>query len=193
MCGASSRGTCCWAWSCGWRGAGSRPSFTTWRSRWAPATGPEPAWLAVVGALIIGSATHVLWDTLTHAGQLTSLIAPLDAIYPGPLGPHHGYSYLQYASGALGLAILFWVGLRQPVATSQPRRQPRTAAIAPALVLASALCAVGIRVATMYDPSDRRALVFATVTSSISGAAVGVIAVCVAHAVVDLRAGRQAA
>ncbi|RMB58159.1 DUF4184 family protein [Tessaracoccus antarcticus] len=161
------------------------------RTRWTPPTGQDPAWLGVVAAVVVGSATHILWDALTHAGYLTSVIGPLAAIHDSPLGRHHGYSYLQYASGALGLAVLLWVGFRQPPRSPGPRRQPGTAAAAPAIVIAAALLAVALRVTTMHDPTDRRAMVFTTVTSSISGAALGVIVVCVAHALIDLRVARH--
>lgn len=155
------------------------------RSRWQPSTDVDHAWWAVVLALVIGSATHVLWDSLTHAGHFATTVGPLAETYPGPRGSMAGYRYMQYASGAVGLGIVALAGFRQPSSPPAARQQPGTAALAPALVFAGALVAVALRVTTMHDPSDRRALVFATVTSSISGAGIALIVVCLLHAGVD--------
>lgn len=163
------------------------------RNRWRPpaGTGHPPAWWAVGLAVIIGSATHVLWDFFTHAGHWATTVGPLATTYPSPRGSMAGYRYLQYASGAVGLAVVLWVGYRQPGTPSGPRRQPGTAALAPALVFAGALMAVAVRVTTMHDATDRRALVFATVTSSISGAALALVLVCALHALVEQYATRR--
>ncbi len=155
------------------------------RNRWRLPTAPAPQWWAVALAVMIGAATHVVWDSFTHAGYWGSSLAPLAAIYPSPRGPMFGFRYLQYVSGAIGLAIVLWFGYRQPSVKPNPRRQTNTAAIAPAIMFAAALLGVAVKVTAMHDPTDRRALVFATVTSSISGAAVGLIVVCIVHALVD--------
>ncbi len=155
------------------------------RTRWRLPVGPHPAWWVVALAIIIGAATHVLWDAVTHAGHLTSSIGPLSAMYPSPRGPMAGYRYLQYASGAVGSAVVLWAGFRQPSTNPKPRRQPNLAALAPAVFFGSALLAVGLRVATMHDSSDRRALVFATVTSSISGAGLALLLLCAVHSLMD--------
>lgn len=157
---------------------------TVVRSRWRPAPAEQPVWWTVVAALIIGSATHVLWDSLTHAGHFATTAGPLAATYPSPRGPMAGYRYLQYLSGAAGLAIVLWVGFRRPSAPPRPRRQPGTAALAPALVFGGALVFVAFRVMTMHDPTDRRALLFGSVTSSISGGATALALVCVLHTVI---------
>jgi hypothetical protein len=54
-------------------------------------------------ALIVGSATHVLWDEFTHAGRWGTANLPALA---GDWGPLPGYRWLQYASGVLGGAVL---------------------------------------------------------------------------------------
>ncbi len=157
------------------------------RNRWRLPTAAQPQWLIVALAVMIGAATHVVWDSFTHAGYWGSSLAPLAASYPSPRGPMAGFRYLQYASGAVGLVIVLWFGYRQPSVRPAPRRQPNTAAITPALIFAAALLGVAVKVTTMHDPGDRRALVFATVTSSISGAAVGLIVACMVHALVERR------
>ncbi len=163
------------------------------RNRWRLPTGPQPGWWAVTAAVVIGSATHVLWDAFTHAGHLSGSIDVLTTTYPGPRGPMAGYRYLQYASGAVGSVVVLWAGWRQATIVPAPRRLPALAALAPAAFFAGALLAVGLRVATMYNPTDRHALLFASVTSSISGAAFAILVLCAIHALLDRdRAGTVA-
>ena len=54
-------------------------------------------------ALVVGSATHVLWDEFTHAGRWGTEQLPALARDWGPLP---GYRWLQYASGVVGGAVL---------------------------------------------------------------------------------------
>ncbi|MGV8846984.1 DUF4184 family protein [Tessaracoccus sp.] len=157
------------------------------RERWRLPEERHPASWAVGVAVIIGAATHVLWDSLTHAGHLAHSIGPLAATYPGLRGEMAGYRYLQYISGAVGLAIVLWVGYRQPVTEPGPRRHPLLGALTPVVVVGGALAAVALRVGAMHDPTDRRALVFLSVTSSISGAAVALLSVCAVHALLGRR------
>ncbi len=63
-------------------------------------------WLAVAASVVIGSATHVLWDSLTHANRWgTRHVGWLNA-YAGDLPL---FKWFQYGSGVVGLVILtFW-------------------------------------------------------------------------------------
>jgi hypothetical protein len=57
----------------------------------------------VVASLAIGAATHVAWDSLSHAGRWGPRhIAWLAEEH----GPFRGYTWMQYLGGALGLAVL---------------------------------------------------------------------------------------
>lgn len=68
-------------------------------------------------ALVLGAATHVLWDEFTHAGRWGTEHLPALARDWGPLP---GYRWLQYASGVLGAAaLLVWL-------VRWWRRAPRT-------------------------------------------------------------------
>lgn len=166
------------------------------RQRWQPSPTPG-TWWSIPLAVLIGAATHLVWDSFTHPGDFSRRIPWLAATYPSPLGPLAGHSYLQYASGVLGIAALFWVGLRQSILTSAPRQQPRTAAITPALALAGAFLGVAVRLALRGMPDDRHLLAYVSVTSAISGAGLALAGVCVFHALVaqsqDARAGNQRA
>jgi hypothetical protein len=57
----------------------------------------------VLVSLVIGAATHVLWDAFTHVDRWgTEHIAWLAATH----GPLTGYHWMQYASGVLGAGVL---------------------------------------------------------------------------------------
>jgi hypothetical protein len=101
----------------------ARPAYA-----WAPAPVraklPEPvsarerlgslrALVLVYAALVIGAATHVLWDAFTHTdGWVVERVPGLwqsVAWLPGHLAV---YRWLQYASSVIGLVILAWWVLR---------------------------------------------------------------------------------
>ena len=154
------------------------------RERWRTPVGPEPLWWKVALAVMIGAATHVLWDSFTHPGYWATTVGPLAAGYPSPIGTLTGYKYLQYSSGVLGLAAVLWFGWKRPLLAGGPRRQPLVAAIAPVFVLAGASIAVITRLATQ-DPASRQELVVSAVTASISGGALSVLVLCVIHSLAD--------
>lgn len=90
------------------------PSWTArtpWRSTvsWGGA-------IALVVSLLIGSASHVLWDEVTHEGRWGSSVFPaLD----GPVGPLTGWDWMQHVSSITGLLILAiwmirWLRRQQP-------------------------------------------------------------------------------
>lgn len=75
----------------------------------------------VLAALVVGSATHVLWDELSHPGRWgTEHVAALRSTWFGLAG----YRWVQYASGVLGaLAIADW--LRRWYRRTPPRQADR--------------------------------------------------------------------
>lgn len=155
------------------------------RQRWRPATWPASprVWLMVVPAVLIGAATHVLWDEFTHARRFgATQITAIGASYLTPWGQFQGYRLLQYASGAIGLAIILWVGLRQLARDAGPRPRPRLARANTWLVPLFALTAAVIRVATLEGLHDLRALTFAAITAAISAAITVVILITTGHA-----------
>lgn len=155
------------------------------RSRWRPAGWPTKvrAWLMVVPAVLVGTVTHVLWDEFTHAGRFgATQIAAIGASYSMPWGPFPGYRLLQYASGAIGLAIVFWVGLRQPSRDPRPRPRPGLARVAAWLVPLSGLTAAAMRSSALEDPTDLRALAFAAITAAIATATTVMVLLTAGHA-----------
>jgi hypothetical protein len=102
-------------------------------------------------ALVVGSASHVLWDEFTHAGRWGTEHLPALVRDWGPLP---GYRWLQYASGVVGAAVLLlWLwrwwrrAPRTPLA-DRPAAWPAWVTIAGAGLLAGvagALAAPDIR------------------------------------------------
>ena len=58
-------------------------------------------WLAL--SLVLGVASHIVWDAFTHDGRGGGELLP---VLQEQWGPWHGYRWLQYASTAIGLVVL---------------------------------------------------------------------------------------
>lgn len=90
-------------------------------------------------ALVVGAATHVLWDEFTHAGRWGTEHLPALARDWGPLP---GHRWLQYASGVLGGAVLlvwlvrWWRRAPRAPLPERPAAWPAWGAIAGAGLLA---------------------------------------------------------
>ncbi|MGC3953433.1 MAG: DUF4184 family protein [Propionicimonas sp.] len=155
------------------------------RRRWRPAGWPSSlvGFALVVAAVVVGSATHVLWDEFTHVGRFGATHLPLlAASYPTPIGMVPGFRLLQYASTVIGLASVVWVGLRQPVVWDPPRSQPALARAAAWLVPAGTVAAVIARL-TVVDLTSRREVTFAAATVALTGAIATTALLCLVHAV----------
>ncbi|UJP10674.1 DUF4184 family protein [Microbacterium sp. KUDC0406] len=106
-----------------WRTRGADAARETfWRPgrRWYP--------LLLLVSLMIGVASHILWDSFTHEGRWgVELFPVLDEQWGGLLG----YKWLQYGSGLIGLIVLavyavLWLRRRpvHPAAQRLPRWVP---------------------------------------------------------------------
>ena len=165
-----------------WRSAAeplSELSPAAVRERWDP-LGCAAAWWAVPAAAALGAATHVGWDEFTHAGRYaTTHLGFPAATYPSPLGPLAGYRYAQYASGAVGLAVIVAAGLRQPRKPKPASSNPRLARVVPWLCLAAGIVGAGVRIGVAdgfgiaWD-----AMAFATITGGIAAAAATLLLTC---------------
>lgn len=58
-------------------------------------------WLVV--SLLIGVASHIVWDAFTHEGRVGTALWPA---LSHPWGPLDGYKWMQYGSTAFGLVVL---------------------------------------------------------------------------------------
>ena len=79
--------------------------------------------LMLLVALVIGAATHIFWDSFTHAGQwgvnrVPALARSYD-IFGASLA---GYKLFQYGSSLLGLPLLGLVFLQSLVPVTSPHR-----------------------------------------------------------------------
>lgn len=158
------------------------------RRRWRLPTEPFSAWRFVPVAVLIGAATHVLWDEFTHGGRFGDThIAVLAASYATPLGPVAGYQLLQYFSGAFGLAVIAWVGLRLPQQRAESRRRPQGAVIAPFAVVAGGLAAVAVRLLSLGESAQAHSLPFLVTTAFVAGAVAALAVVVVAQVALDRR------
>ncbi|SDG12381.1 protein of unknown function [Blastococcus aurantiacus] len=90
-----------------WAPGALRTRLTGVRPGLAARVRSVPAIVLVALALVVGAATHVLWDEFTHAGRWGTEHLPALAREWGPLP---GYRWLQYASGVVGgVVLLLWL------------------------------------------------------------------------------------
>lgn len=128
----------------------------------------------LIGAALLGSTTHLLWDSLTHAGPVTTALK-LDAMQ----GPLPLYKWGQHASTVVGLVALvvftlFWCRRTEPRDSAASRLSGAQRRNGVLLVLASGLVValvVWIRgIVRGHSPVENE-LVFYTVTVGLAAAA----------------------
>jgi hypothetical protein len=153
------------------------------RERWRPVGWRSSPWWAVLLSIAIGAATHIGWDSFTHAGRFASShLAFLTASYPSPIGVLAGYQYAQYASGVFGLAVIAWVGLRRPRVPTPPRPPTALATVLPWGCAIAAVIGADSRVLHSGAVEDGSgAVIFAAITGAMSAAAVVAMIVCWVH------------
>lgn len=132
----------------------------------------------LVGAVLLGSATHVAWDSLTHAGPVaTALKLDADA---GPLPLYKWGQHLSSAVGAIALVAFtfFWWRRTEPHPSAPTRLTEFQRRAGIVLVLASGLAValtVWIRgIARGHSPVENQ-LIFYTVTVGLAAAALCVV------------------
>lgn len=117
----------------------------------------------VLASLLLGSATHLVWDAFTHDGRWgTELIPWLTADH----GPLPGYRWAQYVSTVFGLVATAWFLARrwrhtspsEPAATATPGPGPRAALTFWAVVVGAAVIGglAGLADALASDDGLRR-------------------------------------
>lgn len=93
-----------------------RPLLALAPARLAGRFGPVAKWASMrylawaYLSTVIGAATHVLWDGLTHEGELFGF--PIAALRAEAITGMSGGRVLQYVSTALGAVCLLWWGWR---------------------------------------------------------------------------------
>lgn len=116
------------------------------------------AWMAV--SILVGVATHLLWDSFTHPGYWTtdhlpflriSIVLPL-------FGPRHLYDILQYFSSAFGIVVLLLWGLHwyrhaTPVPSTQSPRSLKGDRVVLSVALLIALTIALVRAVSIGTPN----------------------------------------
>lgn len=134
------------------------------------------SWAWVVPSLVIGAATHVVWDGFTHAGAAE--VAPSLAESVGGITL---YMWLQLGSGVAGLGVIAWWLARwartAPVVAS-PVRAARGRM--PVFAAAAGVAVVGCLVSVVLMPIDPtlHSLLFYGIVGSVAGAGVVFVGYC---------------
>ncbi|GAA3637390.1 DUF4184 family protein [Microlunatus ginsengisoli] len=151
------------------------------RLRLPPRTPLDPGRCVAAGvSVLIGAASHVLWDAFTHADRwgTTRMPALNDVVGGLPV-----YKWLQFGSGLLGMLVLaVWFGwwLRRTPRRDDPSPDPaadRRRRLAWGLLGAVVLVAPPVIWATAAEGSLERTA-FLTVTRSIGVVAIALILLC---------------
>jgi hypothetical protein len=83
------------------------------------------AWLYAAAAVLLGAATHLIWDGFTHENARGVRMLPMLTDYGPEMAGHplHLYRWLQYGSSVIGLAVVaaaLIVWLRHAPAPREP-------------------------------------------------------------------------
>lgn len=136
----------------------------------------------LVGAAVLGSATHLVWDSLTHAGPVSTALK-LDAMQ-GDLPLYKWGQHVSTVVGAVALVVftLFWCRRTVPSDSAPTRLSGAQRRNGVLLVLASGLVvALVVWIRGMlrgWQPVESE-LVFYTVTIGLAAAALCAVILCV--------------
>ena len=114
----------------------------------------------IVFSILVGIATHILWDSFTHSGNWIShhlRFLSVDVSLP-LFGPRPWYGILQYVSSALGIVILLLWGIHWyrdavPVQSKPDRKLVKGDRIALACLFLIALFAALVRAIALGVPN----------------------------------------
>lgn len=86
---------------------------------------PLPRTLLIVASLLVGTSTHLLWDSVTHGGGWVVQEVPFlqTVVFPQIFGERSVFSVLQHASTVLGMAtlvIFYWMWYRKAPSLAIP-------------------------------------------------------------------------
>ncbi len=153
-----------------------------------PAQQPWPrSIVACVISALVGGATHLAWDGLTHAQGWAQRWAPqtFNHLYTVPgLGPIPLYRVCQHVSTAIGLAVVTWFAVRmlrsrlpRPIEVLD-RRGPRAIFLGCSLAAIAALFGRAWFVLESRDPGT---LVVAPISGLLAGTLVAAVVVRLAY------------
>ena len=135
-------------------------------------------WQWAPAAAVLGSVTHLVWDSFTHPGRWGVLHL---AVLRADLGPLPAFRWAQYTSGAIGLGVVLWAvaaDLRSRPPTQRQRERVLPAALLPLVLGATA--AYGL-VAGLADLREGlHAVAFTGVVQGVVAVGAGTGATCLA-------------
>lgn len=123
---------------------------------------PRASWAAVLACLLIGAATHLLWDAFTHEGPRMAHVLPglFEPFHVGPVAVLPS-QVLQHGSTLLGFAGLLW-WIARKLRAARPVPAPALSATSRAAVLVALAGTAAFCFAQAWpgaEPADlRRAL-----------------------------------
>jgi len=157
----------------------------------------------VYAALVVGAASHVVWDSFTHndgwvVERVPALLATVTSL-PGDLAV---YRWAQYASSVVGIAILFW-WIARWWRTTPAHEIDETAVVSDAArwSVAAVVTVTGIAAAAFAsspylvgeEAVDLRRAVFKVITVGGAVAVLSVLLVAIGWTVVQQRRGSASA
>ncbi|NUP82255.1 MAG: DUF4184 family protein [Nonomuraea sp.] len=145
----------------------------------------RPRVAAVVAGALIGSATHVFWDSFTHSYASARWGEWLDT-------PVHGtiklFGVLQYTSSVVGLAVVVWWvwrGLSRMPAAEVPERLRVAPALRRAVLAACSLGVVaGALLWPLVDEPNPEFGIRSVITKTGAGTVIGLCLVLTCYAIV---------
>ena len=120
---------------------------------------PNVSWLAVAASLMVGTLTHLAWDSFTHPGAPGVEAIPFLRMEVFTIDTYHAYVYklLQYFSSGFGLLILaIWSYLwlrKAPVGQSPAAPMTDAARLRSVAAILSLPCLSGLVTAAFYFPN----------------------------------------
>jgi hypothetical protein len=177
-----------------------RLATVSWRRLRAPGESRVRFASLLVGSLLIGTMTHIAWDSFTHLGWPVIVLPALQA----QLGPLPLYTWLQYASSLVGAIVVAvwairWLRRAEPTDAASLRMTTRLTyrvrSVGWALVilagLATSLGVWAIGIGAGLNPLTPH-LVFLVVTIGLAGAALLAVLLCLAWLALPVRPATDA-
>ena len=132
-----------------------------WRARFTPSDQRFTASLLMRAsvAVILGAATHVIWDSFTHAGTPVTKAAPFLRIVVFEIGSHRVplFNLLQHLSTLFGLAVLsLWAWRLKPHAAIRPSPVSSFARVGALVAAVHDIMHLGVRECGAAYNSSRR-------------------------------------
>jgi hypothetical protein len=167
-----------------------RPTLAWLPDQWRVRVAPTPAWsvrslLVAAAAVVLGAATHLIWDSFTHSSTpvVDALPSFRNEVFTVGEFPIRFYYLLQLLSSVFGLVVLAVWALRIPrkprlpdsecVPAMMPRPGYRDRWFALAFVGAMSVAVALLNLARYGALAPVDVMVFALLVGGMAGAAVG--------------------